>query len=99
MLDQRIFDSKKSSFHDNKLMHIGPFLMSYTTRKKDYFDDAKESRKNIDWVFSGIQKPRTQLQKIMRNDIQVANELQNQYSECIIRIHEKGKGFQSIKTM
>lgn len=88
---KRIKSSNLSNFQDRKLMHIGPFLMEYSTRKKEYFESAKKSRKTIHEIFSGIKKPNIRLQEIMRQTISIANDMQERYSECIIRIHHKGK--------
>jgi len=92
----RIKNYSLNDFQNGKLMHIGPFLMSHTTDKKKYFEDAKEALITFEKIFFGIKSPIIQIYEGIGNmfpdhSISLANEFQNDYSPAIIRIHKKGK--------
>lgn len=92
----RIKNCNQNNFQNGKLRHIGPFLMSYTTNKKKYFEDALQSQITFEKMFCGIKNPITQFCKDISNifpnyTISIANEFQKDYSPAIIRIHQKGK--------
>ena len=83
-------------FEIDKLNHVGPFLMAYTTNKKQYFEEAKKARQVFETVFCQIENPVKRIHKTFQNifpryKVGIANEGRDTYSECIIRIHEKGK--------
>ena len=92
----RITNHSKNNFQNGKLVHIGPFLMSHTTDKKKYFEEAKEAQRTFERLFFGIRSPIMQIYQGINNwlpnySISLASEFQNDYSPAIIRIHEKGK--------
>ena len=92
----RIKNHSQNNFQNGKLKHIGPFLMSHTTNKKKYFEDAKEAQRTFERIFCGIKSPVIQIYESIGNmfpdySISLASEFQNDYSPVIIRIHEKGK--------
>ena len=92
----RIEHHSQKNFQDGKLRHIGPFLMSYATSKKKYFEDAKQSKRTFERIFYGIKNPIIHIYQGINNifpnySINLASEFQNDYSPAIIRIHEKGK--------
>ena len=95
-ISHRIKNCHLDNFQNGKLRYIGPFLMAYTTNKKKYFEDAKQTQKTFERIFCGIKNPITQIYETINNifpnySISLANEFQNYYSPAIIRIHEKGK--------
>ncbi|MGI9565555.1 MAG: hypothetical protein ACR2LL_00895 [Nitrosopumilus sp.] len=92
----RVKNHSQDNFQNGKLRYIGPFLMSYTTRKKKYFEDAKQSQRTFESIFCGIKNPIIQIYNSIGKmfpdySISLAHELKNNYSSAIIRIHEKGK--------
>jgi len=96
MIASRIKNYKQSDFQNGKLKHIGPFLMSHTTNKKKYFEDAKDAQREFEKIFDGIKNPIMQIyesisSKFPNHSISLAKEFQNDHSPAIIRIHEKGK--------
>ena len=91
----KIENSQKSIFQ-KKLQHIGPFLMSYVTKKKDYFDNAKQTRKTFENIFSENIQPTEKISKIISRILpgystSIARESGNDFSPYVIRIHENGK--------
>ncbi|MDH3312274.1 MAG: hypothetical protein OEM28_03895 [Nitrosopumilus sp.] len=87
---------EKSTFLNGESNHIGPFLMSYATRRNDYFDDAKKHEKIFESVFSQLKSPTIKIREAIGDilpdySISSAKELKKFYSCCIIRIHKKGK--------
>lgn len=92
----RIKNHRQSNFQNGKLRHIGPFLMSHTTDKKKYFEDAKDAQREFEKIFHGIKNPIMHIYEFISNkfpnhSISLAREFKNDYSPAIIRIHEKGK--------
>ena len=92
----RIKNYDESNFQNGKLKHIGPFLMSHTTDKKKYFEEAKEAQRAFEGIFYGIKNPIMHIyesisSKFSDYSISLAKEFKNDYSPAIIRIHEKGK--------
>jgi len=92
----RIKHHSQDNFQNGKLRHIGPFLMSHTTNKKKYFEDAKEAQRTFERIFCGIKNPIIQIYECINNifpnySISLGREFQKDYSQAIIRIHEKGK--------
>ena len=92
---KKIGNSQKSIFQ-KKLQHIGPFLMSYTTKKKDYFDNAKQARKTFEDIFSENNQPIVKISKIISRILpgystSLARESGNDFSPYVIRIHGNGK--------
>lgn len=96
MIAGRIKNYKQSDFQNGKLKHIGPSLMSHTTSKKKYFEDAKEAQRDFEKIFHGIKNPITHIHEFIGNkfpnhSISLAREFKNDYSPVIIRMHEKGE--------
>ena len=92
----RIKNYKQSNFQNGKLKHIGPFLMSHTTDKKKYFEDAKDTQREFEKIFHGLKNPILHIyeyigSKFPNHSISLARELRNDYSPAVIRMHEKGK--------
>ena len=86
----------KNSFQNDKLLHLGPFLMEHVTDKKGYFEAAKDAQKTIGEIFKEIENPINKIYEFISMlfpafSISVATESQNDYSQAIIRMHEKGK--------
>ena len=93
---QAIKKQKTSKFKVDKLNHLGPFLMAHTTDKKQYFEEAKNAKHVFKNIFYKIENPMEKVHNSFQNifpkyEIKTANEENNEYSEYIIRIHEKGK--------
>lgn len=93
---KKIETSKKTYFQKTKLEHIGPFLMSFTTKKKDYFEKSKEFQKINHDIFEKIENPSTKIfnmiQKILPSfSISLAEQDEGHFSPFVIRIHRKGK--------
>ena len=93
---ERIKKHDQSRFQDGKLRHIGPFLMAYATDKKKYFNDAMEAQRTFENIFCGIKNPVQQIYEAAGgmfpgHFVSLARELQNYYSQAVIRIHEKGR--------
>ena len=89
-------ENSEKSFFQKKLQHIGPFLMSYTTKKKEYFDSVKQTRKIFDEVFSENIQPIVKISKLIsrilpKYSTSLAREYENEFSPYVIRIHENGK--------
>ena len=92
----RIKKLDQAGFQNGKLMHIGPFLMAHVTDKKRYFEDAAKARTALEAVFDGISNPvqliyETAASMFPGHSVSLARELQNDYSQAVIRIHEKGR--------
>lgn len=92
----RIKNYDQSNFQNGKLKHIGPFLMSHTTDKKKYFEEAKDAQREFEKIFHGIKNPIIHIyesisSKFPNHSISLAREFKNDYSPTIIRMHEKGK--------
>ena len=87
---------KTNEFENDKLDHLGPFLMKYTTNKTKYFQEAKRAKKIFDIIFdkmeNPLQKTHDKFQEIFpKFDVTIANENDHEYSRCVVRIHKKGK--------
>ena len=92
----RVENHSQNNFQNGKLRHIGPFLMSYATSKKKYFEDAKQSQRTFEKIFCGIKNPIVEIYGSIGKmfpdySISLAHEFKKDYSPAIIRIHEKGK--------
>lgn len=92
----RIKKLGQAGFQNGKLRHIGPFLMAHVTDKKKYFEDAAKARTALEDVFDGISNPiqliyETAASMFPGHSVSLARELQNDYSQAVIRIHEKGR--------
>ena len=92
----RVENHSQDNFQNRQLRHIGPFLMSYATSKKKYFEDAKQSQRKFERIFCGINNPIMHIYNGIGKmfpdySISLAHEFKKDYSPAIIRIHEKGK--------
>ena len=92
----RIKKENIQNFRDEKLKHIGPFLMSYITEKKKYFENVKQCQTIFEKIFLKIKKPNAMIYEFIQEvvpdySISLGREGNENYSPFIIRIHEKGK--------
>ena len=79
-----------------KFNHIGPFLMNYTTRKKEYFQNAKKANIIFNRIFLNIENPVNKIKLIILKsfpnyNIYEIKENKQDYALCTIRRHVKGK--------
>ena len=79
-----------------KFNHIGPFLMNYTTRKEEYFQNAKKANSIFNKIFLNIENPVNKIKLIISKsfpnyNIHETKENKQDYASCTIRRHEKGK--------
>ena len=93
---EKIKKHDQARFQNGKLRHIGPFLMAHVTDKKKYFQDAIEAQTALEEIFYGICDPIQLIYETVASifpghSVSLARELQNYYSQAVIRIHEKGK--------
>ena len=93
---KRIVKISPDDFQNGKLTHIGPFLMSYATKKRDYFEQAKITKSKFNLIFEDLQIPTDRIFKMLKmvfpkSEISLANESDNYFSPFVIRIHEFGK--------
>ena len=77
-------------------MHMGPFLMAHTTDKEKYFKDSAECKTTFEEIFCGITNPVLQIYEAVGrmfpgHSVSLAREFQYDYSQAVIRIHEKGR--------
>ena len=96
LISSRILNIPTNNFQNGKLTHIGPFLMSYATKKIEYFEQAKIALSKFDQIFGDLQIPTTRIYKMLKmvfpeSEISLANESGNNFSPFVIRIHETGK--------
>ena len=95
-ITKKILDIPAAKFQNGKLTHIGPFLMSYATKKRDYFEQAQATRSKFDLIFGDKQIPTTRIFKMLKmvfpeSEISLAKESGKDFSPFVIRIHESGK--------
>ena len=79
-----------------KFNHIGPFLMNYTTRKEEYFQNAKKANSIFNKIFLNIENPVNKIKLIISKsfpnyNISETKENKQDYASCTIRRHKKGK--------
>ena len=79
-----------------KFNHIGPFLMNYTTRKEQYFQNAQKANTIFNKIFSNIENPVNKIKLIIsksfpKYNILETKEKKQNYASCTIRRHVKGK--------
>ena len=91
-----IKEQKIEEFEVDRLNHLGTFLMAHTTNKKQYFEEAKKDKKIFRNIFRQTENPIEKIHKTFQEIfpdyvVGLANEENKAYSECIIRIHQKGK--------
>ncbi|MFZ8907454.1 MAG: hypothetical protein ACO2YR_00830 [Nitrosopumilaceae archaeon] len=95
-ISDRILSMPENNFQNEKLTHIGPFLMSYTTKKREYFEQVKIANSKFDFIFGSSQIPTNKIFKMLKvvfpeSEITLAHESGDEFSPFIIRIHEMGK--------
>lgn len=93
---ERIKNHDQSRFQDGELRHIGPFLMAHATDKDKYFKESTECKITLEEIFCGITNPVLQIYEAVDrmfpgHSVSLARELQYDYSQAVIRIHEKGR--------
>ena len=90
----RLQNYSESNFQETGLKHLGPFLMSYATRKKEYFENVNSSKEILKEIFTNNENPISKISFILKNSmsssLSLANESENNYSSYVIRIHDKG---------
>ncbi len=74
---------------------LGPFLMSYTTDKKNYFSKSEQIIPIFEKIFSKNENPNKKISNFFKNIfpchlISIASENDKKYSPYIFRIHKKG---------
>lgn len=87
--------TSKCSQKEN-LKHIGPFLMDYTTNKREYFIQSKKTEKEFLEIFLEDETPTSKIFSILKmifpySEINLATESGKKFSPFVIRIHEFGK--------
>lgn len=95
-ISKKVNSIQKSKFQNNKLEHIGTFLMAHTTKKQEYFESVKKDKKKRQMIFSKETEPTARIFNLFQNIfpeyfISTAKESKNEFSPYIIRIHKKGK--------
>ena len=86
----------EEKFDDEKLKHLGPFLMEYTTRKEQYFKMAETSKQSFKKIFPSHNYPTEKIFKHFKKifpeySFSLAKETNQEFSPFVIRIHENGK--------
>jgi hypothetical protein len=99
---ERIKNHDQTRFQDGELKHIGTFLMAHATDKERYFKDSLECKTTLEEIFRGIANPVLQIYKEVERmfpdrSVSLAREFQYDYSQAVIRIHEKGRSVQIHK--
>ena len=90
---QRI--EKKSFENNEKMKKIGVSLVSFVSRKTEYFLQADTVRKTMREIFLGLEDPRKKIHKILQEffpekHVTIAVENGKKYACGVIRIHELG---------
>ena len=93
---ERIKNRYQARFQDGELRYIGPFLMAHATDKGRYFKDSIECKRALEEIFCGITNPVSKIYEAVGrmlpgHSVSLARELQHDYSQAVIRIHEKGR--------
>ncbi|MHA7647785.1 2OG-Fe(II)-dependent halogenase WelO5 family protein [Nitrosopumilus sp. S4] len=94
-ITNRIKNSPLVDFNSDELKHVGSFLMEYITRKREYFEDTKKNQKLFESLLVNL-NPIDEIQKMVKklfhvNSVTLANDSDNNYSPCMIRVYKKGK--------
>ena len=79
-----------------KFNHIGPFLMNYTTHKKEYFQNAEKANIIFRKIFSDVENPINKIKLTISKsfpdyEISETKEDKQDYASCTIRRHVNGK--------
>ena len=79
-----------------KFNHIGPFLMNYTTHKKEYFQNAEKANIIFKKIFSDVENPINKIKLTISKsfpdyEISETKEDKQDYASCTIRRHVNGK--------
>lgn len=85
---------KNEKIIDNHL--VGPFLMSHTTDKTNYFLKSEKILPVFDRIFFHVENPHSKVAGLFsaifpKHSVSIASEDGKQYSPYIFRIHKKGK--------
>lgn len=91
-LAKRIISKSKLKTPE-KIKTIGPFLMSYATKKEEYFEQSMHYDKVFSELFSNLESPITKIKNLLEQlfpkfFFDFASEHNRKYSKCIIRNHE-----------
>lgn len=86
-----------SNFNMEKhfLKKIGVSLISYVTKKSEYFANAEAARGKIRNIFEGMEDPRKKIHKFLsevypQKSVRIAVENEKKYACGVIRIHDVG---------
>ena len=79
-----------------KFNHIGPFLMNYTTKKNEYFQNAQKANNIFRKIFENVENPVNKIKTVISKSfpdhtILKTKENKQDYATCTIRRHVKGK--------
>ncbi|NND87183.1 MAG: hypothetical protein HKM23_07685 [Nitrosopumilus sp.] len=81
--------------NNKKFKDIGSFLMSYITKRKEYFDDAMKNQKLFAKLLGDLKttdKIRQSVKKLFYvNSVTLASDSEKYYSPCMIRVYKKGR--------
>lgn len=85
----------KTFENNEKMKKIGVSLVSFISRKAEYFVQADALRKMVRQVFSGLEDPRKKIHKTLQvlfpeKQVTVAVENGKKYACGVIRLHELG---------
>ena len=67
-----------------KFNHIGPFLMNYTTRKEQYFQNAQKANTIFNKIFSNIENPVDKIKLIISKSFPNYNILETKEKNKIM---------------
>lgn len=81
--------------NNEKIKKIGVSLVSFISRKAEYFSQADALRKAVREVFSGLEDPRKKIHKTLQvffpeKQVTIAVENGKKYACGVIRLHELG---------
>jgi hypothetical protein len=83
------------SFENQKMKKIGVSLVSFISKKTEYFIQADALRKTVRQVFSGLEDPRKKIHSTLQvffpeKKVTIAAEDGKKYACGVIRLHELG---------
>jgi hypothetical protein len=85
----------KTFEHDEKIKKIGVSLVSFISKKSEYFIQAEKLRKTVRQVFSGLEDPRKKIHNTLEvlfpeKQVTIASENGKKYACGVIRLHQFG---------
>ena len=92
---KKITEQHSKISQTGNLEHLGPFLMSYTTKKDEYFNQVEKFQNSLKMIFSGHDIPSERICKTLQKifptaEIALAKDSERNFSPFVIRIHKKG---------